>query len=90
VTNLTAVKSSLYGGAANDLLTGGPGPDTLIGAAGRDVLMGLNGKDDLRARDLISDTTIDCGAGTSDKADLDELPRDPESAVIDCETKTRH
>jgi hypothetical protein len=52
--------------------------------------MGRNGKDDLRARDLISDTTIDCGAGTSDKADLDELPRDPESAVIDCETKTRH
>jgi Ca2+-binding RTX toxin-like protein len=90
VTNLTAVKSSLYGGAANDLLTGGPGPDTLIGAAGRDVLMGLNGKDDLRARDLISDTTIDCGAGTSDKADLDVPPRDPESAVIDCETKTRH
>jgi hypothetical protein len=90
VTNLTAVKSSLNGGAANDLLTGGPGPDTLIGAAGRDVLMGRNGKDDLRARDLISDTTIDCGAGTSDKADLDVPPRDPESAVIDCETKTRH
>jgi hypothetical protein len=90
VTNLTALRSTLNGGAANDLLTGGPGPDTLIGAAGRDVLMGMNGKDDLRARDLISDTTIDCGAGTADKADLDLLPKDPDSAVIDCETKTRH
>ena len=90
VTNSTAVKSSLNGGAANDLLTGGSAADILIGGPNVDVLKGMNGNDDLRARDLTSDTTIDCGAGTADKADLDLLPKDPNSAVIGCETKTRH
>jgi hypothetical protein len=54
----------------------------------------MNGNDDLRARDLTSDTTIDCDGGTApgaaDKADLDLLPKDPDSAVTNCETKTRH
>jgi hypothetical protein len=90
VTNSTAVRSSLNGGAANDLLTGGSATDILIGATGADVLRGMNGNDDLRARDLVSDTTIDCGGGAADKADLDLLPRDPNSAVIGCETRTRH
>ena len=61
VTNSTAVKSSLNGGAANDLLTGGSVVDILIGGPNVDVLKGMNGNDDLRARDLTSDTTIDCG-----------------------------
>jgi Ca2+-binding RTX toxin-like protein len=90
VTNSTAIKSSLNGGVANDLLTGGSAGDTMIGAAGADVFMGMSGNDDVRARDLTSDTTIDCGAGGADKADLDRIPMDPNSAVIDCETKTRH
>ena len=50
----------------------------------------MNGNDQLLARDLTSDTTIDCGGGSADKADLDLLPNDPNSAVIGCETKTRH
>jgi hypothetical protein len=54
----------------------------------------MNGNDDLRARDLTSDTTIDCEGGTApgaaDEADLDLLPKDPGSAVTNCELKTRH
>jgi hypothetical protein len=60
---------------------------------GADVFKGRNGSDDLRARDLTSDRTIDCDGGNApggaDKADLDLLPSDPNSAVIGCETKTR-
>jgi hypothetical protein len=90
VLNSTAVQSSLNGGAANDVLTGGSANDTLTGSTGADVFKGMNGNDQLLARDLVSDTTIDCGAGTADKADLDVLPKDPNAAVIGCETKTRH
>jgi Ca2+-binding RTX toxin-like protein len=94
VTNSTAVKSSLNGGAANDVLTGGSANDNLIGAAGADIFKGMNGNDQLFARDLTSDTTINCDGGTTpgtaDKADLDLLPKDPNSKVIGCETKTRH
>jgi hypothetical protein len=61
---------------------------------GADVLMGRNGNDDLRARDLTSDTTINCDGGNApggaDKADLDLLPMDPNSVVTNCETTTRH
>jgi hypothetical protein len=42
------------------------------------------------ACDRASDTTIDCGRGSADKADLDLLPADPNAAVTGCETKTRH
>jgi galactose oxidase-like protein/hemolysin type calcium-binding protein len=94
VTNSTGVKSSLNGGAANDVLTGGSANDTLTGSTGADVFKGMNGNDQLFARDLISDTTINCDGGTSpggaDKADLDVLPKDPNSAVLGCEAKTRH
>jgi len=90
VTNSTALKSSLNGGTAIDVLTGGAANDTLTGGAGADVFKGMNGNDQLFARDLTSDATIDCGGGTADKADLDLLPKDPASAVISCETKTRH
>ena len=90
VTNSTALRSSLFGGVGSDVLTGGSASDTLNGAAGADVFNGMGGNDDIRARDLTSDTTIDCGAGTADKADLDLLPMDPNTAVIGCETRTRH
>jgi hypothetical protein len=93
VTNATAFRSSLNGGGASDLLTGGSAMDTLIGAAGADVFKGMNGSDELRARDLASDASINCDGGSApggaDKADLDLLPSDPNSAVIGCETKTR-
>jgi hypothetical protein len=94
VLNSTAIASSLNGGAANDLLTGGSANDTLTGGTGADVIKGMNGNDQLLARDLTSDTTINCDGGTTpgtaDTADLDLLPKDPDSVVTNCETKTRH
>ncbi len=94
VVNSTTVQSSLYGGTANDVLTGGSANDTLAGGEDADVMTGMNGNDELLARDLASDTTINCDGGsapgTADKADLDLLPKDPNSAVTSCETKTRH
>jgi len=93
VTNSTALKSSLNGGGANDTLTGGSADDTLTGSTGADALMGMNGNDQLLAHDQTSDTQINCDGGTSpgsaDKADLDLLPKDPNSVVVGCETKTR-
>jgi hypothetical protein len=90
VVNSTGVKSWLNGGAANDLLTGGAANDILTGGTGADRMNGMNGSDRLLARDLASDTKINCGGGSGDKADLDLLPRDPNSAITGCETKTRH
>ena len=40
VTNSTAVKSTLFGGVANDLLTGGSASDTLFGGDGRRRIRG--------------------------------------------------
>jgi RTX calcium-binding nonapeptide repeat (4 copies)/Bacterial Ig-like domain/Glycosyl hydrolase catalytic core len=94
VTNSTAFVSALNGGLGDDTLTGGSAKDTLTGAAGADVMMGMNGNDLLEGRDLTSDRTINCdGGGTpgrADKADLDLLPKDPNSVVSGCETKTRN
>jgi Ca2+-binding RTX toxin-like protein len=92
MVNSTAFQSSLNGGAANDVLTGGSNNDTLTGGTGADVIKGMNGNDQLLARDLTSDTTINCDGGTTpgtaDNADLDLLPKD--SSVSGCETVTRH
>jgi subtilisin family serine protease len=90
VTNSTAGRSSLNGGTGDDTLRGGSSADTLIGGLGIDVLNEMGGNDLLNARDLASDTTINCGVGTADTANLDLLPKDPDSAVIGCETKIRH
>src|SRR6185295_3175742 len=94
IVNATGVDSSLNGGAASDVLIGGSANDTLTGAAGSDMLYWMNGDDQLFARDSASDQTINCDGGSTpgsaDKADLDLLPKDPDSAVIGCETKTRH
>ena len=94
VTNSTAIVSGLNGGPGDDTLTGGFVKDTLTGAAGADVMRGMNGNDLLKARDLTSDRTINCDGGgapgSADKADLDLLPKDPNSVVSGCETKTRN
>ena len=86
--------SSLNGGGGDDKLIGGSANDTLTGGPGADVLKGMNGPDLLQARDLASDKTINCDGGTNpgsaDKADLDRLPKDPDSKVFGCESKTRH
>jgi hypothetical protein len=93
VVNGTAVKSSLSGGAADDVLVGGSGNDNLRGGAGADVFRGRNGNDELFARDLASDTRMNCDGGASpgnaDGAELDLLPDDSELAVVNCEIRTR-
>jgi hypothetical protein len=92
VVNSTPIQSSLDGGIANDTIIGGSSKDTLTGGVGADVIKGMNGNDQLLARDLTSDTTINCDGGTTpgaaDKADLDVSPKD--SSVSGCETVTRH
>jgi len=92
VVNWTAFAGLLKGGAADDALTGGWGDDTLSGGTGADVIKGMNGDDQLLARDLGSDTTLDCDGGSTpgaaDEADLDLLPDD--SSVSGCEAVTRH
>ncbi len=94
VANWTTVRSWLDGEAANDVLSGGSAKDTLIGKGGAEVMSGMNGNDELYARDLSSDAAINCDGGptpgNADKADLDLLPKDPDSVVTNCETKTRH
>ncbi len=94
VVNSTTIQSSLYGGNASDALWGGSGSDFVAGGPDPDAMRGMNGNDQLIARDLASETTINCdggsSSGTADKADLDVLPQDPDSAVTGCETKTRH
>lgn len=88
VRNSTAIKSSLNGGTGSDVLQGGSAADVLTGGFGIDTLKGMAGDDVLQARDMASDQAIDCGIGT-DEANLDPLPRDPNSVVKACETKTR-
>ncbi len=92
VVNSTTVKSSLNGGAGPDNLVGGGASDTIAGGTGADAMKGMNGNDSLLARDLTSDTSINCDGGTTpgtkDAADMDLLPKD--SAVTGCETKHRH
>ena len=93
VVNTTGIRSTLGGGAGNDDMTGGSANDILIGGTGADVLRGMNGNDDLRARDGASDTRINCDGGSNpgvaDRAELDLLPQDPDSAITGCESKSR-
>ncbi len=93
VVNSTTIPASLNGGGANDVVTGGGANDTLSGGAGADVMKGRNGNDLLLARDLGSDTMINCDGGAApgaaDEAEVDSLPDDPGSAVTNCETVTR-
>jgi hypothetical protein len=83
IKSSTIVHNSATFGA--NLQFGGPGADTFKGG---------NGNDTLVAHDLASDILIDCDGGTkpgtADKADLDLLPKDPNSIVHGCETATRN
>jgi DNA-binding beta-propeller fold protein YncE len=95
VVNSTVVRSLLNGGNGDDTLTGGSRNDTLTGGPDADTMKGMNGSDLLKARDLTSDTLINCDGGigtpgSADRADLDKLPLDPNSVVKGCESKTRH
>jgi DNA-binding beta-propeller fold protein YncE len=94
VVNSTGIQSSLYGDKGADTLLGGTNADVLTGGPDPDVFKGKNGSDQLFARDLSSDTAINCDGGSApgsaDKADLDLLPKDLNSKVTGCETKTRH
>jgi hypothetical protein len=93
VTNSTGIKSSLYGEKGADTLIGGTNADTLVGGPDADAFKGMNGNDQLFAVDLTSDTSINCDGGnapgSADRAELDLLPRDPNSVVHGCETKAR-
>ena len=93
VTNSTGIKSSLYGEKGADTLIGGTNADTLVGGPDADAFKGMNGNDQLFAVDLTSDTSINCDGGnapgSADRAELDLLPRDPNSVVHGCETKVR-
>ena len=86
VVNATTIQSSFYGEGGDDVLLGGDNSDTFYGGPGANVLRGRSGHDDLFARNLTSDKLIDCG-DDADKADLDELPQDPDSAVTSCESE---
>ena len=92
VLSMSPLPMTINGGAGSDGLIGGPRADTITGGPGADILQGNNGNDTLRARDLTSDTAINCDGGSTpgaaDKADLDLLPKD--SSVSGCETITRH
>jgi hypothetical protein len=94
VRNATSLPSSINGGGGSDTLIGGTAADTITGGPGADIFQGGNGNDTLLARDLATDTAINCDGGTkpgtADKAGLDLLPKDPNSIVLGCETKTRH
>jgi hypothetical protein len=94
VVNSTAISGALYGGPKPDVLEGGSAGDLLDGGPGADTLRGMDGDDLIQARDLRSDASIDCDGGSApgpaDRADLDQLPKDPNSRVSGCETKRRY
>ena len=94
VANWTTVRSWLDGEAANDVLSGGSAKDTLTGEGGsRGDERDERKRRALRPRPQLR-RAINCDGGTTpgdaDKADLDLLPKDPNSVVTNCETKTRH
>lgn len=94
VHNLAPVPIAIDGGADDDNLIGGFQADTISGGPGADVMQGGPGNDTLLARDQTSDAAIKCDGGpgvpgSADKAVLDLLPKDPDSIVTACETKTR-
>ena len=71
---------NLQGAVGNDHLVGGDGNDKLALGAGTDVATGGEGKDRIFARDGEFDR-IDCGGGTADIANVDNL-----DITVNCET----
>jgi Ca2+-binding RTX toxin-like protein len=82
--NVKADVENVIGGKGADSLTGSAANNRLTGGLGADSLSGLGGNDTLLASDGIADTTIDCGVGATDTADVDSL--DP--ATVGCESRT--
>ena len=66
------------GNAGSDILRGGAGYDAMYGESGDDTLFGRNQDDDL----------FNGGSGI-DLAELDLLPNDPETNLLNVETKSR-
>jgi Ca2+-binding RTX toxin-like protein len=73
-------------GTGNDTLTGNVNDNILNGNVGADTLRGDLGDDTLRAQDGAADVEINCGGGTADVADRDQVELDPDSIVFGCET----
>jgi hypothetical protein len=63
------------GGAGADKLNGDGGKDTLTGGKGKDTLKGGAGNDTLLANDKVGGETVNCGAGSGDKATVDKKDR---------------
>ncbi len=73
---------TLIGDGGPNVLNGGIGSDTIDGGEGPDILLGGNDDDQLLARDGFSDS-VDCGSGTADFAQTDQLSFD---SVTGCES----
>ena len=78
-----AGNDKLSGGAAADKLDGGAGNDTLSGGAAKNSYKGGAGNDTLSARNGVRET-VDCGAGSKDKATVDRT-----DTVKGCESVKR-
>jgi Ca2+-binding RTX toxin-like protein len=72
----------LNGGAGSDTLLGGSEGDTLVGGPDADAFDAGAGDDDVRARDQAVDTSLVCGDGVADVANVDT----GESADVSCES----
>jgi Ca2+-binding RTX toxin-like protein len=72
----------LNGGGGGDFLFGGTDGDTLVGGPGGDTFDAGAGDDDLRARDDAVDTSLVCGDGAADVANVDT----GETADTSCES----
>jgi Ca2+-binding RTX toxin-like protein len=73
---------TLNGLAGNDQLFGGSGDDILDGGTGADAFDAGAGNDTIRTQDGVADTSIECGDGSGDIANVDRI--DPPSS--NCET----
>src|SRR5205807_2390965 len=72
----------LNGLAGDDQLIAGSGDDILDGGAGADTFDAGGGNDTVQAQDSFADTSIECGVGTADVANVDRI--DP--LTSHCET----
>lgn len=80
--NQTSVRTTVNGGAGDDLVLGGSARDVITGAAGRDNIEGRDGDDFIDTGGTFPDT-VACGAGVDrilvDRADTVVSPEDCES-----------
>ena len=76
-------RDSITGNNVNNALYGLSGNDTISGEGGKDAFFGNDGDDTLNTRDGVVETTINCGAGTGDKAVVDASEA---ANAVGCET----